>query len=278
MRGVVYADNGKPAAGADVTISAADRWEKDSSTTTTSADGTFELPSVHQGEWRGAASRDQYGFLYAGFGPVSVARHDLENVVLRLAFPLWIWGKVEFEGNPNLLGVRCGAIVFESATRAWSGTGAPEAAPAHPRPMDRFISRTFTWIAIPSMSPHRSPATIWHPYGWVIAKCWGRNSIFRRAGRGCASSSKSPRAASKARWRMSMAPPWCCCPGRMPCSPVSTSAPSDATVKATTKSTASSLVTTKPWLLLPPIWARWKIPISCAPSPAVPPRRGSITA
>ena len=129
VRGVVFGEDGKRAAGVAVGITAADRLEHDSDGVKSGEDGTFEFPSVHQGDWRLMAlyqKRDQPlsrepGL--RGFAEAMVARHDLENLVIHLSSPFSVSGVVEREEPRDAKGNReTTSVVLESATHGWGAS------------------------------------------------------------------------------------------------------------------------------------------------------------
>jgi protocatechuate 3,4-dioxygenase beta subunit len=126
IRGMVLGEDGRPAGSIPVGISVADRWEHDSNGTQSAADGTFEIPSVHQGDWRlTAVLRGRHGEpTLTGFASVMVARHDLENVVIHLQAPGSLAGTVEpAEARDSAAKLPVSSVSVESITRPWSATG-----------------------------------------------------------------------------------------------------------------------------------------------------------
>jgi hypothetical protein len=125
--GVVLGEDGKRAAGVQVAIDLADPFEHDSDGATSREDGTFEFPSVHQGDWRLMAMRQRGDAVFKGFAEATVARHDLESLVIRLAAPFSVSGKVEWDksrdpkAEPPIK-----SVTLESATRGASATGQTE--------------------------------------------------------------------------------------------------------------------------------------------------------
>lgn len=55
-------------------------------------DGSFEFPSVPEGEWRLSADFQHDGILHRAWQWIEVSRHDLESVKLRLVAPLTVRG------------------------------------------------------------------------------------------------------------------------------------------------------------------------------------------
>ena len=127
LRGVVFGDDGKLAAGVEVGIASADRWEHDSDGTRSADDGSFEFPAVHLGKWLLTAAATRGGVELKGFAETIVARHDLETVAIRLAAPFRVGGSVELQERRGAGGEdSIDSVTLESITRNWS-------APGHPR-------------------------------------------------------------------------------------------------------------------------------------------------
>ena len=124
VAGVVFGEDGKPAAGVHVAINLADPFEHDSDGTTSGEDGTFEFPSVHQGDWRLAGERPHGVTVRKGFTDAIVARHDLENVAIRLSAPFSVSGKVEWDksGDPKAQ-PPIDSVTLLSVAGGWSTSG-----------------------------------------------------------------------------------------------------------------------------------------------------------
>jgi protocatechuate 3,4-dioxygenase beta subunit len=127
VAGVVFGEDGKRAAGVEVAIDAADPFEHDSDGTISHEDGTFEFPSVHQGDWRLTGMRQRGATGLKGFADVMVARHDLENLAIHLAAPFSVSGTVEW-GEPGDAKAKppISTVILETARRGSSATGDTE--------------------------------------------------------------------------------------------------------------------------------------------------------
>lgn len=99
VRGVVLNPDGTPAPKVAIALAASFRFASVESKT----DGTFEIAGVAEGEWRVSAEAQRGAVKVRATEWISVARHDIENVKLRLAPPLTVRGKVVMEapkGSP----------------------------------------------------------------------------------------------------------------------------------------------------------------------------------
>jgi hypothetical protein len=124
VAGVVLGEDGKRAPGAQVGIDLADPFEGDGDRTASREDGTFEFPSVHQGNWRLKGLRKRGPVFCYGFAEAIVARHDLENVVIRLADPFSVSGKVEWgEARGANAAPPMDRVTLQSATHGDSVSG-----------------------------------------------------------------------------------------------------------------------------------------------------------
>jgi Carboxypeptidase regulatory-like domain len=124
VAGVVLGEDGKPAAGVQVAIDLADPLEHDSDGATSGPDGTFEFSSVHQGDWRLVAVRERAAAALKGFAEATVARHDLENLVLQLAAPFSVTGTVEWDRSRDAKAEPpIGRVILESATHGATAAG-----------------------------------------------------------------------------------------------------------------------------------------------------------
>jgi protocatechuate 3,4-dioxygenase beta subunit len=133
VRGVIEDDAGKPVAGAYVTLASfatgsyltgqmmlgyppAARYllvgrlpATEEASFTTKDDGHFEFPSVRSGDWRiraeSAPARDpatNRDVMWSGQASALVARHDLDDVEIRLAPPFTRDGSVDWSGLPRV--------------------------------------------------------------------------------------------------------------------------------------------------------------------------------
>ena len=93
VRGVVLNTDGTPAP--KVTVALGENFR--STSVESKPDGTFEFPAVAEGEW-GCIAEVQRGRVKLRASEwIEVARHDLENVKLRLVTPLTVRGKLLVE-------------------------------------------------------------------------------------------------------------------------------------------------------------------------------------
>jgi protocatechuate 3,4-dioxygenase beta subunit len=96
VNGRVLDDGGRPAAGTTVTITAGDVVYGSAKTGSEGVFGIEHVPAVDgqiRAEWKRGSVE------LRGFGPVAVARHDVENIVLRLSPPVQVSGTVELDGE-----------------------------------------------------------------------------------------------------------------------------------------------------------------------------------
>jgi len=91
IRGIVRDETGQTAAGVSVTLTGAE-----APNVVTADDGTFEF-LTRDGEWRLTASRKEA----RGQASAIVARHDLENLEIRLALPFSVPLIVDRDGPPD---------------------------------------------------------------------------------------------------------------------------------------------------------------------------------
>jgi hypothetical protein len=89
VRGVVLNPDGTPAPHVAIAYG-----ERTRSSVVSQPDGTFEFPVVAEGEWRFSAEAQQGSVKLRATEWIEVAKHDVENVKLRLVPPLTIRAKV----------------------------------------------------------------------------------------------------------------------------------------------------------------------------------------
>jgi len=94
VRGKAVDEGGKPVQGAVIRLRPSDEWAPDEGTVSSGADGVFEFASVRPGEWRLRAS---LGDTSEGFAAVTVEKHDVERVEVRLSPPFTLSGFVDRE-------------------------------------------------------------------------------------------------------------------------------------------------------------------------------------
>jgi hypothetical protein len=95
INGHVVNDAGRPAAGAKVAIETMDAVY---GTATTDAEGAFAIDHVPAADLHLSTTWKRGETELRGFAPVLVARHDVDNVVLRLTPPVVLTGIVELDG------------------------------------------------------------------------------------------------------------------------------------------------------------------------------------
>ena len=93
VRGVVLHPDGTPAPKATIVLGEMPQFVSMES----KVDGTFEFPSVAEGEWRFMAEVKSGTVKLRATAWIEVTRHDLEDVKLRLMVPLNVRGKVVVE-------------------------------------------------------------------------------------------------------------------------------------------------------------------------------------
>lgn len=107
VSGHVVDDGGRPAAGAKVTIETTDAVY---GTSTTDGEGAFVIEHVPAADLHLSATWKRGETELRGFAPVTVARHDVENVTLRLAPPVVLTATVELDGKD--VGARVGTYAM----------------------------------------------------------------------------------------------------------------------------------------------------------------------
>jgi hypothetical protein len=91
LEGTVADEAGHLLGGIAVKLRPSDEWQPDEASTVTSGGGTFHFTGVRAGEWRLAAS----GAAREGYATVTVDKHDVERVAVRLLPPFALQGVVE---------------------------------------------------------------------------------------------------------------------------------------------------------------------------------------
>jgi hypothetical protein len=121
VRGVVLNPDGTPAP--KVTIARVDMPRIPSLPVESRPDGTFEFPAVAEGEWLFSAEAEKGGVKLRAMEWIEVARHDLENVKLRLVPPLTLRGKVVAEAPKDAPPLRPGPFTLSLAGGRGRGEG-----------------------------------------------------------------------------------------------------------------------------------------------------------
>jgi hypothetical protein len=98
VRGVVLNPDGTPAAGVAITLAEEPR----PAPVVSQPDGTFEFPAVAEGEWRFSVQSQKGSVKLRATEWVEVAKHDVENVKLRLVPPLTMRGRVVMQASKDL--------------------------------------------------------------------------------------------------------------------------------------------------------------------------------
>jgi len=96
VSGRVLDERGDPAAGAAVQITTA------TAKASAAEDGAFLLARVRPGDGRLRADLTRGGVDLRGFASVTVARHDMEGIDIRVSPPVPVTGTVELDGKPAL--------------------------------------------------------------------------------------------------------------------------------------------------------------------------------
>jgi protocatechuate 3,4-dioxygenase beta subunit len=120
VRGVVRDQQGRAAANASVKLRSADAsfYSNDfppDAMVVSGADGAFEFPTVGPGDWQITAEAHGDGNLF-GYAAVTVTRHDLDALDLRMDAPFALNGRVEFvdgKGAAGLKDIRVVAVPVE---------------------------------------------------------------------------------------------------------------------------------------------------------------------
>jgi hypothetical protein len=112
IRGVLLNPDGTPAPRATITLGEEQEpanghpmFARDPARTLrteTDSDGAFEFPQVADGEWRLAAEVESGGRKRRATQWIDMAGHELEDVKLRLALPITVWGRVIVEAPKGL--------------------------------------------------------------------------------------------------------------------------------------------------------------------------------
>lgn len=121
MRGFVFDDLGKAAAGVPVRLVGTDWARTEEGRAITDGEGAFEFPVVRSGDWNVLATLKRDGAELRASQPVTVARRDADRVQVRLARPFALSGLVERGDPPDASGKRkisAVALVPEDARSA----------------------------------------------------------------------------------------------------------------------------------------------------------------
>ena len=260
VAGVVFGEDGNRAAGVEVGMDLADWWEHDTDGAKSREDGTFEFPSVHQGDWRLTGTRQRGDAVFKGFAEVMVARHDLENLVVRLAAPFNVSGVVESDASRDpKAGPPIGRVTLESATRSASETTRP--GPDGTFRIDNVYPDHYKVLLYGQASGYYAASILLGerealgqvvelaasppPLRVIVKPATGRVHGTVEEGGGATV---------------------VLLPKEEACSTRSSSGRWNATARAATKSAASGLETTMRWLSAAPTSSPWKTPILFAPS------------
>jgi hypothetical protein len=141
IRGVVRDEKGLRSGGVGVRILGSEQ------TVETAADGSFDL-TTHDGTWPISASRTDGAVEYRGWASVFVARHDLEDVDIRLSRPFSVPVINEVEGSPDAEpGLQFPAIMLFSADAPGAGilTGTAK------KPIEKVYPGRYSVQAFPSL-------------------------------------------------------------------------------------------------------------------------------
>jgi carboxypeptidase family protein len=114
IRGIVRDEGGRPANGVTVTLNPSTLGQRapgQQQTSQTGADGAFDF-LAHDGEWRLMAIRKDGDVERLGFEKVSVLRHDVEKVEIRMALPFSVPVIVERDHPPGAGGRRFPMMVI----------------------------------------------------------------------------------------------------------------------------------------------------------------------
>ncbi len=100
VRGVVRGESGRIMAGIAVKLRSADAWYMSNdfppdAQVLSASDGSFDFPTVAAGEWQLSAESRRGEATLAGYVAVTVTRHDLDVLELRLVAPFSLTGTVE---------------------------------------------------------------------------------------------------------------------------------------------------------------------------------------
>lgn len=106
VSGAVVDDQGKPAAGADVTLHSEELLTEPEARAQSGEDGAFALAAVCPGDWRLRAEVKRGTVVWRGSAPVSVGRADVEAMTVRVAPPFTVDGLVEGDGVRSSFGAR----------------------------------------------------------------------------------------------------------------------------------------------------------------------------
>jgi len=98
VRGIVLNPDGSPAPKTRVTV----QQQFPGRSADTNPDGSFAFDAVTEGEWQFNAQMTRAGVELRGIEWIEVPKHDLENVIVRLARPLTLRGKLVVEGDKGI--------------------------------------------------------------------------------------------------------------------------------------------------------------------------------
>lgn len=96
VRGTVLLDNGDPALQAHVHAVRIDETLSETVLAVSNDDGSFEFPSLPEGEWQVSAETEGGGEKLRAFMPAQVAGRDIDRLELRLTPPFAVTGSVAF--------------------------------------------------------------------------------------------------------------------------------------------------------------------------------------
>jgi hypothetical protein len=97
VRGVVLNPDGTPAPKVAIALGETFR----SASVESKSDGTFEFPSLAEGEWRLSADAQASSVKLRAVQWIEVARHDVENVKLQLAPPVTARGRIVIDASKD---------------------------------------------------------------------------------------------------------------------------------------------------------------------------------
>jgi len=108
VRGILLNPDGTPAPKVAIALAGGPRTTPVISET----DGTFEFPAVAEGEWRFSAEAQKGSVKLRAIEWIEVAKHNVENVKLRLLPPLTLRGKVAMQARKDTPALKPGRIML----------------------------------------------------------------------------------------------------------------------------------------------------------------------
>jgi len=120
VRGIIFEPDGQPASRATVKLLAHDLLHSLEAQVVSSAEGIFEFPAVRSGMWQVLAELSREQTKWRSVAEVTVARHDVEDVKIRLSAPFTLRGFVDRDEPRDGKGERKLTAVYLVPMGGWS--------------------------------------------------------------------------------------------------------------------------------------------------------------